>query len=169
MVRVILFLTLSLPVLAQVDFATSIHPILETRCAPCHSGPKPAAGFSVETRASILRAIKPFSSAASVLLRRIMAGEMPPTGAKLTDSQIASFDHWIAEGANWTDTLPQAPSEWIPPIKPRTVALPANPAPNPNQKFHPRLRRCIGRRPLHPRSKIGYLGHVPVPNATKKF
>src|SRR5271157_5380699 len=52
-------LGLSIPLLAQVDFATTIHPILVTRCAPCHSGPQAPAGFSVESRQAILSAIKP--------------------------------------------------------------------------------------------------------------
>src|SRR5580698_9325000 len=115
MFRILCALGLSVPLLAQVDFATSIHPVLETRCAPCHSGAKPSAGFSVETRESILRAIKVSKPDESMLLRRIKAGEMPPVGAKLTDSQIASFEHWIAEGAAWTSIEPKEPSEWVSP------------------------------------------------------
>ena len=98
-----------------------------------------------------------------------MAGEMPPTGAKLTDSQIASFYHWIAEGANWTDTLPQIPSEWIPPIKPRTVALPANPAPNPIDKFITRSSDVIDDALFIRRATLDIWGMVPSANATRKF
>src|SRR5271170_2263832 len=131
MFRLLSALSLSLPLLAQVDFATSIHPVLETRCAPCHSGPTPAGNFSVESRESILRAIKVSAPGESMLLRRIKSGEMPAAGGKLTDSQIANFEHWIAEGASWTSTQPKEASEWVSPIKPCSVALPANSAANP--------------------------------------
>ena len=131
MLRLLSALGLSLPLLAQVDFATSIHPVLETRCAPCHSGPRPSGNFSVETKESILRAIKISNPGESELFRRIKDGEMPAAGPKLTAAQIADFEHWIAEGANWTDTKPREVSEWLSPIKPRSVALPDNPAPNP--------------------------------------
>jgi mono/diheme cytochrome c family protein len=88
--RIAIGLSLSLPLLAQVDFATTIHPILVTRCAPCHSGPQAPAGFSVESRPAILSAIKPRSPGESLLLKRVKAGEMPPSGGKLSDAQIAS-------------------------------------------------------------------------------
>ena len=67
MFRLLSALALTLPLAAQVDFATSIHPVLETRCAPCHSGPKPAGNFSVETKESILRSIKVSKPDESVL------------------------------------------------------------------------------------------------------
>ena len=37
-----------------VDFATQVHPVLASRCAPCHSGAKPAGGLSLTTRAQAL-------------------------------------------------------------------------------------------------------------------
>jgi hypothetical protein len=169
MVRAVLLLGLSLPVLAQVDFATSIHPVLETRCAPCHSGAKPAGNFSVASREAILRAIKVSKPDESELLRRIKTGIMPPVGAKLTDSQIADFEHWIAEGAHWTDTQPKEPSEWISPIKPRTVAVPDNPAPNPIDKFLPRNGDGIDDALFIRRATLDIWGLVPSADATKRF
>ncbi len=135
MFRLILALASSLPLLAQVDFATSIHPILASRCAPCHSGPAPRAGFSVETRASILRAVQPGKPDQSLLLKRIKNGEMPPSGAALSDAEVALFERWIAEGASWTDTLPAGPTEWVAPLKPIAPPLPANSMANPIDKF----------------------------------
>jgi hypothetical protein len=169
MFRVVLLLALSLPVLAQVDFATSIHPILETRCAPCHSGPKPAGNFSVESKESILRAIKVSNPDESLLLRRIKAGEMPAVGPKLTESQIADFEHWIAEGANWTDTAPKEPTEWASPIKPRTVALPDKAAPNPIDKFITRKDDVIDDALFIRRATLDIWGLVPSAEATKNF
>ncbi len=169
MFRLLAALPLSLPLLAQVDFATSIHPVLETRCAPCHSGPKPAAGFSVESRESILRSIKVSQPAESLLLRRIKAHEMPPVGEKLTDTQIASFENWIAEGALWTDTSPKEPSAWLSPIKPRAVALPDNPASNPIDKFIPQNKEVIDDALFIRRATLDIWGMVPSADATKKF
>jgi hypothetical protein len=60
---------------------------------------------------------------------------MPPVGGKLSDSQIAAFEHWIAEGASWTSTLPAGPSDWIAPIKPISPPVPVNDQANPIDKF----------------------------------
>jgi hypothetical protein len=169
MFRLLSALGLSLPLLAQVDFATSIHPVLETRCAPCHSGPRPSAGFSVESRESILRAIKVSKPEESALLRRIKAGEMPPVGGKLTDAQIANFENWIAEGANWTDTQPKEPSEWVSPIKPRAVSLPDNPAASPIDKFTTPKGDVIDDALFIRRATLDIWGMVPSVEATKKF
>jgi hypothetical protein len=167
--RLAIGLGLSLPLLAQVDFATSIHPILETRCAPCHSGTKPAGDFSVESRESILRAIKVSEPAQSLLLRRIKAHEMPPVGEKLTDSQVSTFEHWIAEGANWTNTQPKEPSEWLSPIKPRSVSLPDNPAPNPIDKFITRNSDVVDDALFIRRATLDIWGMVPSADATRNF
>src|SRR5580658_1790329 len=169
MYRLLLSLAFSIPLLAQVDFATSIHPILVTRCAPCHSGPTPQAGFSVESRESILRAIKPSKPDESELLRRVKAGEMPASGEKLTASQIALLENWIAEGAPWTSTAPTSPSEWISPIKPRTPPLPANPAANPIDKFLDPHGDVIEDALFIRRATLDIWGMVPSAEATAKF
>ena len=161
-------LGLSLPLLAQVDFATTIHPILVTRCAPCHSGPQAPAGFSVETRQSVLRAIQAGKPGESLLLKRVKAGEMPPTGGKLSESQIASLENWIAEGAPWTDTTPTL-SDWIAPIKPRTPPLPANSAANPIDKFIQPKDESIDDALFIRRATLDIWGLVPSYDATKTF
>lgn len=167
--RLALGLGLSLPLLAQVDFATTIHPILVTRCAPCHSGPQAPAGFSVESRQSILSAITPGKPEESLLLKRVKAGEMPPSGAKLSPAQIAGLEHWIAEGAPWTETRPALPSDWIAPIKPRTPPLPANPAPNPIDKFNAPGDDTIDDALFIRRATLDLWGIVPSYDATKTF
>lgn len=169
MFRLLVALGLSFPLLAQVDFATSIHPVLQARCAPCHSGAQPAGDFSVETKESILRAIKISNPGESELLRRIKSGEMPASGPKLTAAQIADFEHWIAEGANWTDTTPKKASEWISPIKPRNVALPDNPAANPIDKFFARKDNVIDDARFIRRTTLDIWGMVPSAEATKNF
>jgi len=169
MYRLLLALAFSVPLLAQVDFATSIHPILVTRCAPCHSGPTPQAGFSVESRESILRAIKPSKPDESELLRRVKAGEMPASGEKLSASQIALLENWIAEGAPWTSTTPTNPSDWISPIKPRTPPVPANPAANPIDKFLDPHGDVIEDALFIRRATLDIWGMVPSAEATAKF
>jgi hypothetical protein len=177
MFRLVLALASSLPLLAQVDFATSIHPILATRCAPCHSGASPSAGFSVETRQEILRAVKPGSPADSLLLKRVSAGEMPPSGAKLTAGQVALLERWIAEGAAWTSTLPEGPKEWVAPMKLVAPPLPANAMANPVDKFIAARFELMGREFPEPlddalflrRATLDVWGMVPTLDATRKF
>jgi hypothetical protein len=135
MFRVVFLFALAPILQAQIDFATTIHPILASRCAPCHSGDSPQGGFSVDTRQSILQAIKPGSPGESLLLQRVKSGEMPASGEKLTAAQIASLESWIAEGAGWTNTLPAAPTGWVSPIKPRSPAIPESAMANPIDKF----------------------------------
>jgi Protein of unknown function (DUF1553)/Protein of unknown function (DUF1549)/Planctomycete cytochrome C len=169
MSRLYLALAFSLPLLAQVDFATTIHPILVTRCAPCHSGPTPQAGFSVESRIAILKSIKPFKPDESVLFRRIKDGEMPPVGEKLSASQLAAIQNWIAEGAPWTNTNPTEPSDWISPIKPRTPPLPENSASNPIDKFLTPHDDVIEDALFIRRATLDIWGMVPSAGATRKF
>src|SRR5882724_2007057 len=63
----------------KVDFARDVQPILHSRCASCHSGEKPQAGFSVLTRTALLSggvsgpAVKPGASSDSLLIRRVTA------------------------------------------------------------------------------------------------
>lgn len=169
MFRLFLALAVSLPLAAQVDFATTIHPILATRCAPCHSGPSPQGDFSVESRAAILKAVKPSKPEESLLLSRVKAGEMPLNGPKLTAAQVASLERWIAEGAAWTSTNPAELSDWVAPIKPRQVPLPASPAANPIDKFIARNEEVVDDALFIRRATLDVWGMVPSVDATKTF
>jgi hypothetical protein len=90
---------LAFPCLAYaVDFAVEVHPILAARCAPCHSGAKPAAGLSLTTRALTLTggasgpAIVPGNSGASLLIAKVSGQRgaiMPASGEPLTAPQIS--------------------------------------------------------------------------------
>lgn len=105
-----------LPVDAQtgamrsIDFATEIHPVLETRCKSCHSGDNAQAGFRVGSREELLRggvsgpAIIPGKGADSLLVQKIAGRRgtrMPPAGAPMSDDAIASIRQWIDAGAVW--------------------------------------------------------------------
>jgi hypothetical protein len=129
---------LALPGLAQaVDFATEVHPILATRCTPCHSGAKPAAGLSFASRALALAAITPGDSAASLLIQKV-TGErgaiMPASGEPLTAAQIATLRAWIDEGAVWPEAAP-IPTGWVAPVAPSQPDLPTGPEPHPVDRF----------------------------------
>jgi hypothetical protein len=137
-------LLLAAPLLHAVDFATQVHPILVTRCLPCHSGEKPPAGLSFADRASVLKggvhgpAITPGDDKASLVMLRITHQKgalMPPVGEPLTSEQIATLAAWIDEGAVWPESTPAAATRWVSPIAPRLPGIPDGPEPNPIDRF----------------------------------
>ncbi|PYT16098.1 MAG: hypothetical protein DMG59_11525 [Acidobacteria bacterium] len=126
-----------------VDFATQVHPILASRCAPCHSGAKPAAGLSLTSRTLALSggvdgpAIIPGKSDDSLLIQKVSGKKgsiMPASGAPLTAAQIATLRAWIDEGAVWPETA-SAPSGWVAPIAPRRPNLPEGNEAHPVDRF----------------------------------
>jgi Protein of unknown function (DUF1549)/Protein of unknown function (DUF1553)/Planctomycete cytochrome C len=178
--RVLSIFLAAFPLSGAVDFATSIHPILAGRCAPCHSGAKPQAGFSVESRDAILKAIVPGKPDDSLFFRKVSGtsgGRMPPVGGNLTEAQIAVLRDWILEGAPWTDTSPKAPGGWIAPIAPREVEVPLGSMPNPVDKFisaylakHERMfPDPVGDALFLRRAALDIWGMTPSPEQTKTF
>jgi hypothetical protein len=135
---------LAFPCLAYaVDFAVEVHPILAARCAPCHSGAKPAAGLSLTTRALTLTggasgpAIVPGNSGASLLIAKVSGQRgaiMPASGEPLTAPQIAALRAWIDAGAVWPETTP-IPAGWVAPIAPLQPSLPEGGEPHPVDRF----------------------------------
>jgi hypothetical protein len=116
---------------AEVDFATSVHPILASRCVPCHSGSKPASGLDFTKRDSLLK-VK------DILIAKVSGqrgGIMPPVGDPLTAAEIATLRQWIGEGLHWTDTEPAAAPSWTAPLAPRTPPLPESKYSNPIDRF----------------------------------
>ena len=125
------------------DFATEVHPILAVRCAPCHSGAKPAAGLSLESRAGLLAggasgpAIVPGDSGASLLILKVSGKRgaiMPASGEPLSAAQIAALRAWIDAGAVWPETAPIPPG-WVAPIAPRQPDIPQSSTPHPVDRF----------------------------------
>lgn len=97
-----------------IDFFTKIQPILESRCASCHSGDKSKGGLRLDDRAAAMEggdndgaAITPGKPESSSLLQRVKSKDadtvMPPKGDPLTAEQIRLLETWIREGANWPD------------------------------------------------------------------
>ncbi len=134
----------ALPCLAYaVDFATEVHPILAGRCAGCHSGTKPAAGLSVDSRALLLAggaggaAIVPGDGGGSLLIHKVSGQRgalMPASGEPLTAAQIATLRAWIDAGAVWPENAP-IPAGWVAPIAPRDPGVPAGSNRHPVDRF----------------------------------
>ena len=91
----------------QTTYA-DVAPILAARCVMCHSGPTPPAGLRLESFDGVLKGgskgavVKPGAPAESELMRRIRGTSqprMPMTGPPfLSDSEMATFERWIAGG-----------------------------------------------------------------------
>jgi len=97
------------PVCAEDDaplFDQTIAPILVNHCLDCHSGPQPKGGLDLTSVASARRggesgaAIVAGDLDASLLWRRVSAGEMPPK-KPLAEQQTQKFRKWIISGARW--------------------------------------------------------------------
>ena len=98
---------------AITSFESRIAPILIKRCLECHGEIEPSGKLTLTTRASALRggesgpALAPRDVATSLLLARVVAGEMPPPkrghSQKLLDAEITALRDWIASGAEWPE------------------------------------------------------------------
>ncbi|HVX15853.1 MAG TPA: PSD1 and planctomycete cytochrome C domain-containing protein [Pirellulales bacterium] len=99
-------------------FEQSVWPILAVNCVACHGAAQPKAGLDLRTVSAILRggesgaAIVRNDADASLIIERIVAGEMPPAGkGKLTGKDVAVLRAWVEAGApaERPDVVPTAP------------------------------------------------------------
>ena len=101
---------MSLPVFAQVDYATEIQPIFEANCTSCHGG---SGGVDLSSYASLMNSVGndygsnvvvPGDPDASGLVDKIEPnpdhGSRMPQGGTLSDADIALIRQWISEGAS---------------------------------------------------------------------
>lgn len=97
-----------------VDFGRQIQPILAKRCYPCHGPDKGEGGLRLNQRDLAFAKLESGDQAVvakdvehSELMRRVTskdAGEqMPPEGARLTETQIDLLRRWIEQGAEWKE------------------------------------------------------------------
>ena len=115
----------------KLDFGRDIHPVLNARCANCHSQSLRQGGLSVSTVDDLKKggvsgaAIQPGNSEGSLLMDRI-TGKKPPLmpmgGQPLSDREIAMIRDWIDRGAS-VETGPAA-ATWTPVLKPRKPPVP---------------------------------------------
>lgn len=74
--------------------------VLSKRCAGCHGGAVPRAGFNVLDRKSLLKHIVPGKPDSSELFLRVASGMMPPgTAPKPTMAERTLLRKWITAGA----------------------------------------------------------------------
>ena len=92
-----------LAVAAQAgDFESTVRPIFERRCAACH-GEQPQGGLKLDTQRHVLEggqsgaAVVPGSPDRSLLLAKVVSGQMPMGGEKLPESEIDAIRAWIDE------------------------------------------------------------------------
>jgi hypothetical protein len=101
---------------APPQFEKEILPLLEAKCAKCHTGAEAQGGLDIRTRASLLKGGKSGPSFLSgepdqsPLIFRIRSGQMPPGGPKLDAPEIELVRRWIEAGAPATspDAVPSA-------------------------------------------------------------
>src|SRR5215213_4974890 len=90
----------------RIDFGRQIQPILAKRCYPCHGPDKGEGGLRLNQRELAFaklesgeQAVIPKDVEHSELMRRVISkdeGEqMPPDGARLTETQIDLLRRWI--------------------------------------------------------------------------
>ena len=97
----------------EATFETAIRPILKAACFECHGeGEKLSGNLDLRLRHLVVKggtsgpAIAPGKADASLLLKRVRLGEMPPGKKKLSAEQIAVLDRWVANGAKVTGPEP---------------------------------------------------------------
>jgi len=107
------------PLDRAVDFKKDVHPLLQSRCFKCHSGPNSKSGVRLDHRPEILgetsgRAfVAPGKSAESRLIHLVSGvlddDVMPPKGPRLTSQEVGLLRAWIDQGLPWDeDLLPSA-------------------------------------------------------------
>ena len=90
---------------ANISYSKDIYPILESRCGKCHMGSFTSENLNMETYDSLMAGsqngavIVAGNAKESLLARKILKGEMPKRGPKLTSAQVQIIIDWINAGA----------------------------------------------------------------------
>ena len=124
--------TTAWPVHGQEVTYADLAPLLNKRCAPCHSGPAALQGLQLDSydgvlsgsaRGAVVRAGDPEGSE---LIRRLTGASqprMPLTGPPfLDDADIGRFRRWIAAGM--PEGTPASPTAWSKPPTPKPTPRP---------------------------------------------
>ncbi len=106
-------------------FESQVVPILAAKCFACHSTGKRKHGLDVRQRRLLVRggdsgpAIVPGNAKASLLFKKVAAGEMPPgERVKLSVDEIETVGRWIDAGAKTAadeNPLPAAGDDFVTP------------------------------------------------------
>ncbi|MES2506656.1 MAG: DUF1549 domain-containing protein, partial [Verrucomicrobiota bacterium] len=131
-----LFLALSAPLSAAVDYTAQIKPLLQTHCVKCHGATTQKARLRLDTAAGAIQgggrgaAVLPGKAQESLLFQVISGthdevAQMPYKRGPLDSPQVALIQQWIAEGGRApADEKPSDDRHWAY-ISPEKVALPA--------------------------------------------
>ena len=90
---------------ADISYSKDVYPILKSRCGKCHMGSFTSENLNMETYDSLMAGsqngavIVAGNAKESLLARKILKGEMPKRGPKLTPAQVQIIIDWINAGA----------------------------------------------------------------------
>ena len=90
---------------ADLSYSQDVYPILKSRCGKCHMGSFTSENLNMETYDSLMAGsqngavIVAGNAKESLLARKILKGEMPKRGPKLTPAQVQIIIDWINAGA----------------------------------------------------------------------
>ena len=100
-------------VVPAADFESGAGDVFLRRCLECHGANDPSGGLDLSRAEGLLSGgdsgavVTPGDPAASPLLARVLAGEMPPAkngvARKLPEAEITALKEWIAAGAPWPE------------------------------------------------------------------
>ncbi|MDP7273933.1 MAG: DUF1553 domain-containing protein [Planctomycetaceae bacterium] len=176
-------------------FRRTLAPLLARHCLGCHSGPAPKGELDLSQPATFLKggvsgaAVDPGKPEASLLWKRVTAGEMPPK-QRLTAAQLKTIKQWILKGAAFPSpidasrytTSARAGRDWwsLQPLSEKPPPRPLSPrswSTNPIDDFV--LEQLIAarlspsppaaRRTLARRLSFGLLGLPPDPDEIDSF
>src|SRR5688572_31624311 len=83
-----------------VSYASDVQPIFETRCDNCHMGEYPSEGLGLDAYETLMAGsqngpvVIPGKAEDSLLIEKVVEGEMPKRGPKLTPAQIQTLIDW---------------------------------------------------------------------------
>ena len=86
---------------ANPSFASDVYPILQAKCIACHGATNPQAKLDLRSPEAILRGgasgpvVSPGSSDKSLLITKVITGQMPPGSKKLTAAEIDQLTGWV--------------------------------------------------------------------------
>ena len=92
------------------DFEREVAPLLVLRCLECHNAVDPSGGLDLSSHSSMVRGGESGSPIAeepesSLLLQRVLHGEMPPEkngkSQSLSNEELSILREWIKSGAKW--------------------------------------------------------------------
>ncbi len=105
----------------KIYFETEIRPILREYCFDCHGATEELEGgldlrlvHFIASGGDSGTALVPGDPDSSLLLERIIDGDMPPGEARVSDDKIAVLEKWIRQGAATRRTEPEQLEPGIP-------------------------------------------------------